>query len=195
MNNKIFWIILTILICIGIVIYSMYRLDIRLMNEGLRVVFGTWGNDDYQPIQAKEPDEVRIKEIAVSFEPVKEVSYKKIFSVEDKKFDIYTYGGDAKITVENGQVYELDKALINNVVTIDEILNRADFDSEAGKCQKLVYADGGSVEYCYEFFTILKMDTVEGFDDLVIGHKGSLIKEVVNYFRTNHVQGVLKIDG
>ena len=176
MKDKIFWVIVTILICIGIVIYSMYRLDTRLMNEGLRVVFGTWGNDDYQPIQAKAPEEVSIKELEVSFEQRKDLGYEKIYHNEELNYDVYTYSGDAKIKLEDGQEYDLKTALAENKV----------------KCQKLSYSDGGSTEYCYDFFTILKLDTLEGFNDVVIGHKGKIITEVVNYFRNGKQEGVLK---
>ena len=192
MKDKIFWVIVTILICIRIVIYCMYRLDTRLMNEGLRVVFGTWGNDDYQPIQAKALEEVSIKELEVSFEQRKDLGYEKIYHNEELNYDVYTYSGDAKIKLEDGQEYDLKTALAENKVTIEEILHRADFDSEAGKCQKLSYSDGGSTEYCYDFFTILKLDTLEGFNDVVIGHKGKIITEVVNYFRNGKQEGVLK---
>lgn len=118
MKGKIFWVIVTILICIGIVIYSMYRLDTRLMNEGLRVVFGTWGNDDYQPIQAKAPEEVSIKELEVSFEQRKDLGYEKIYHNEELNYDVYTYSGDAKIKLEDDQEYDLKTALAENKVTI-----------------------------------------------------------------------------
>ena len=38
--------------------------------------------------------------------------------------------------------------------------------------------DGGSTEFMYEDYTILKYSTLDGLEDLVIGYKGQIINEV-----------------
>lgn len=191
MKGRIFWIVLTVLICIGIVIYSMYRLDTRLMNEGLRVVFGTWGNDDYQPnlMEEQEKEEIKIKEISISYEPKNDMEYNKLFHDEKLDFNVYSYGGDVKVTLETNEVLDLKKALEENLITVDDIILRAGYDSEIGKCERSSYLDGGTAEYCYEDFTILKLNTVEGFDDLIIGPNRRLLTEVINHYRNTNNNG------
>ena len=93
-------------------------------------------------------------------------------------FNIYTYGGDVSITIESDMVYDLKKALEEKVITAEDILNQARIDADYGICYEGAYSDGGSVEFCYEDYTILKFNTLDGNEDLVIGMKGQIINSV-----------------
>lgn len=185
--KKILMILLTLLICLGIIIYSMYRIDNNLMEQGLEVAFSTWGKE-YTPIPKKEHEIESIKELELNFSQRKDLGLKLVTSYEE--IDVYTYGGDVTITLENDMVYELTEVF--SEISLEDILNRADFDASAGKCQKLTYIDGGSVEYCYDNFTILKLDTLNGFNEFVIGHKGTIINEVTNKLRDENEKGFIR---
>lgn len=96
----------------------------------------------------------------------------------DYKYSIHTLGGDVDFTIENDMVYTLEKALEEKVLTVEDILNQAKMDAEYGICYRGDYSDGGSTEFMYEDYTILKYSTLDGLEDLVIGYKGQIINEV-----------------
>lgn len=94
------------------------------------------------------------------------------------EYSVHTFGGDVDFTIENDMVYTLEKALEEKVVTVEDILNQAKMDAEYGICYRGDYSDGGSTEFMYEDYTILKYSTLDGLEDLVIGYKGQIINEV-----------------
>lgn len=96
----------------------------------------------------------------------------------DYEYSIHTLGGDVGFTIENDMVYTFKKALKEKILTAEDILNQARIDSEYGICQRRDYSDGGSTEFMYEDYTILKYRTLDELEDLVIGHKGQIINEV-----------------
>lgn len=97
---------------------------------------------------------------------------------EEYDFNVYTYGGDVSITLETDMVYDLKKALEEKVITVDDILAQARIDADYGICFEGAYSDGGSVEFCYKDYTILKFSTLDGNEDLVIGMEGQIINSV-----------------
>lgn len=94
------------------------------------------------------------------------------------EYSVHTLGGDVDFTIENDMVYTFEKALEEKVVTVEDILNQAKMDAEYGICYRGDYSDGGSTEFMYEDYTILKYSTLDGLEDLVIGYKGQIINEV-----------------
>ena len=96
----------------------------------------------------------------------------------DYEYSVHTLGGDVDFTIENDMVYTLEKALEEKVLTVEDILNQAKMDAEYGICYRGDYSDGGSTEFMYEDYTILKYSTLDGLEDLVIGYKGQIINEV-----------------
>ena len=75
-------------------------------------------------------------------------------------------------------VYDLKKALEEKLITVNDILTQARIDADYGICFEGAYSDGGSIEFCYEDYTILKFSTLDGNEDLVIGMKGQIINSV-----------------
>ena len=118
------------------------------------------------------------KEIDLNFYQRKDLGIKTISEFEDYDFNIFTYGGDVSFTFDTDMVYTFETALQENIVTADKILEQARIDSEYGICEEGFYSDGGSVEYLYDDYTILKYDTLDGRKDLVIGIKGQIINDV-----------------
>lgn len=93
-------------------------------------------------------------------------------------FNVFTFGGDVSFTIDTDMVYTFEEALKQNVVTIDGILEQAKLDAKYGVCEERLFKDGGSIEYGYADYTILKYNTLDGNKDLVIGFKGQIINQV-----------------
>ena len=107
---------------------------------------------------------------------VKKIAEKNQFDNLD--FGVYTIAGDVSITIEGDMVYSLEDALSQSVITVQDILEQAKADKKYGFCEEAYYSDGGSIEYRYSTYTILKYNTLDGNKDLVIGMPGSIINQV-----------------
>ena len=107
---------------------------------------------------------------------VKKIAEKNQFDNLD--FGVYTIAGDVSITIEGDMVYSLEDALSQGVITVQDILEQAKADKKYGFCEEAYYSDGGSIEYRYSTYTILKYNTLDGNKDLVIGMPGSIINQV-----------------
>lgn len=118
------------------------------------------------------------KEINLNFYQRKDLGIKTISEFGDYDFNILTYGGDVSFTFDTDMVYTFENALKENVVTVDKILEQARIDAEYGICKEGFYSDGGSTEYLYDDYTILKYNALDGRKDLVIGIKGQIINDV-----------------
>lgn len=107
---------------------------------------------------------------------VKKIAEKNQFDNLD--FGVYTIAGDVSITIEGDMVYPLEDALKQGVIKVQDILEQAKQDEKYGFCEKAYYSDGGSTEYRYAEYTILKYNTLDGNKDLVIGMQGSIINQM-----------------
>ena len=83
-------------------------------------------------------------------------------------YDIYSYNGDVNIIINN-EKFALRDALLNNRISVEEILDKANKDAKESKIFKGAYSDGGSVDYFYTNYTILKYHTLGGNRDMYIG--------------------------
>lgn len=93
-------------------------------------------------------------------------------------YSICTFGGDVTITIDEDEVYLLEDALIQNIISGEDILEQAKTDEKYGLCERGYYLDGGSTEYCYSDYTILKCDTLDGNKNLYIGMKGQILSQI-----------------
>ena len=107
---------------------------------------------------------------------VKKIAEKNQFDNLD--FGVYTIAGDVSITIEGDMVYSLEDALKQGVIKVQDILEQAKQDEKYGFCEEAYYQDGGSTEYRYTEYTILKYNTLDGNKDLVIGMQGSIINQM-----------------
>ena len=100
---------------------------------------------------------------------------------KDYDFDVYTYGGDVLINI-NGKSYDFKEALLQNIISIDNILEKANDDAQNDICTEAKYLDGGSIEYWYSDYTILKYNKEyigkNNRKDFVIGMKKEIINKV-----------------
>ena len=108
----------------------------------------------------------------------------KIDTIIDKaekaeyEFNVYTFDGSVSFTKGTDMVYTFDTALEQGVITIEDILEQAKIDTKYGVCKMGYYYDGGSTEYYYADYTILKFNSLDECKDLVIGPSGEIINKV-----------------
>ena len=106
-------------------------------------------------------------------------SYNKVYAILDKsetnKYDytIYAYDGSVNIRTD-GKEYSLKEALLENKITMEEIISKANKDFP----NAVSYDDGGSIEYHYENYTIIKCHTLDGNRDVYIGTKDMTIHNI-----------------
>lgn len=102
--------------------------------------------------------------------------YTILSKTETDKYDytIYGYDGIVNIKVE-GKNYLLKDALLQNKITMDEIIEKANKDFP----NAVSYDDGGSIEYHYEDYTIIKCHTLDGNRDVYIGTKEMTLNDVI----------------
>ena len=85
-------------------------------------------------------------------------------------YGLYTIAGDVTITVEQDMVYSLEDALNQKIISVQSILDQAKEDEKYGICETALFQDGGSIEYRYNDYTILKLNSLDGTKDLIIGY-------------------------
>ena len=107
---------------------------------------------------------------------VKKIAEKNQFDNLD--FGVYTIAGDVSITIEEDMVYSLEDALSQGIITVQDILDQAIEDEKYGICERAYSQDGGSTEYRYADYTILKYSKLNGNKDLVIGMQGTILNQV-----------------
>lgn len=88
-------------------------------------------------------------------------------------YDVYVWNGDVEIIIDN-KTYSLEKALKENKITMDEILTKANKDFPDAPS----YDDGGSIEYHYDNYTIIKLHTIDGNRNIYFGNKNLKLKDV-----------------
>ncbi len=89
-------------------------------------------------------------------------------------YDVYMYDGSVNIRLD-GKDYSLKEALLENKITMDEIIAKANKDFP----NAVSYDDGGSMEYHYENYTIIKCHTLDGNRDVYIGNKDLKLNDVI----------------
>ena len=93
-------------------------------------------------------------------------------------YDVYMYHGSVNIRID-GKEYSLTEALLENKITMEEIIAKANQDEKDGKIKVAMYKDGGSMEYHYENYTIIKCHTLDGNRDVYIGTKDFKLTNVI----------------
>ncbi len=89
-------------------------------------------------------------------------------------YSIYVCDGSVNVLID-GEEISLRKALVENIITMEQILEKADKDLNEGNITGDIYRDGGSKEYHYENYTIIKLNREMTIDmtnrDVYIGSK------------------------
>lgn len=99
---------------------------------------------------------------------------------KDYDYNVYYYGlKDIQITYNKKNV-NLKEAIISNEIHIDDIINMAKEDAENGIITVLTVQDGGSVEYIYPNYKIIKLNKKNGERDVYITTTDIKIKDIEN---------------
>ena len=107
----------------------------------------------------------------------------KIHKILDKSetdkydYNIYTYDGTVNILINEEEI-SLRNALLENKITMNEIIAKANKDLKDNKITGDTYKDGGSMIYNYENYTIIKCHTLDGNRDVYIGTKSMTINDI-----------------
>jgi len=133
-------------------------------------------NDNLEKIYLSDYCELKINdESHFELEFDKDLSKGKesiLLKSESIKYDynIYSYNGQVNIII-NGEKISLRDALLNEKITVEQILEKANKDANEYKTIfKATYSDGGSQIYHYEDYAILKYHTISGNRDMYIGN-------------------------
>lgn len=103
---------------------------------------------------------------------------------EDYDYNIYTYNGKIDIKVKM-RTKELKDALKDGDITMERIISQAENDANAGLITATTFDDGGSKMYQYGTYTILKLHTSDGVEDVYIGPFGMQYEDVVEIENEN----------
>ena len=102
---------------------------------------------------------------------------------ETDKYDYTIYGYNGKVNIKiNEEEYSLREALIDNKITMEEIIAKADKDVEEKNINRNEYQEGGSTRakiYQYDNYTIIKFCKVDGNSDVYIGNRTMTIEDVL----------------
>lgn len=110
------------------------------------------------------------------FHQRKDMGIKTIVANEETdkySYNIFSKGGDFEIKID-GVVYDLREALLSDKITMEEIIQKANKDIP----NAISYDDGGSMEYHYEDYTIIKYHTLDGNRDIYMGMKGISLNDI-----------------
>ena len=90
-------------------------------------------------------------------------------------------------------IYSLEEALKNKILKVEDIMTQAKLDEKYGICDTAYYTDGGSIEYRYKDYTILKYNTLDGNKDLFIGMNAEFINgSLLNVINEKRLLKILK---
>ena len=107
----------------------------------------------------------------------------KIISKDEIKginYNIYAFEGNVAVNLNSTSTeltensISLRDALLQNKITIEEIMEKADKDIP----NALSYDDGGSREYHYDNFTIIKLNRLDGNKDIYIGKPNLRLRDI-----------------
>lgn len=131
-------------------------------------------NDEWHIFEAENSAEEKDKNFEIRFydkQPYNEVKAYKILDkseMNDCNYRVYSYEGSVNILI-NGEEISLRSAALENKITMDEILEKAEKDLKEGKITGDMYKDGGSKIYKYNSYVIIKLNRVDGNKDIYIG--------------------------
>jgi hypothetical protein len=182
-------IIVSIILIFGVLMRIMYAIDMAQMKENKPVVFSTWGID-YAPAESIQENEILTEgyqdfEISV----VKNTDNAKIIKVLNNKelykdnsdYNLYYYGlSEVNIKINN-KILSLEDALKSGKITLEEIIAKAYKDANNGEINWDGVYDGGTREYYYGSYTIIKKNTLDGNKDVWIGISEMRLKDISYY--------------
>lgn len=92
-------------------------------------------------------------------------------------YDVYVYDGSVNIRID-AKDYSLKEALLEDKIKMEEIIAKANQDERDEKIKTEMYKDGGSMEYHYENYTIIKCHSLDGNRDVYIGNENLKLTDI-----------------
>lgn len=191
MKKKIL-IIIAIILVLALIIGTMYIIDRKRMENNKPVVFSTWGYK-YAPAESEEGNKIDEEnslaetngdlDFELLVEITKDIKANKILNnteldKDNENYDLYYYGLSEVNVKINDKILSLEDALKSGKITLEEIIAKASEDVHSGKIGWNGYYDGGTKEYYYDKYTIIKKQTVEGNKDIWIGVPEMTLREL-----------------
>ena len=106
-------------------------------------------------------------------EKILDKSETKKLGIYSYDYNIYSYNGTVNIIID-GKETSLRNALLENKIKMEEIIAKANKDFP----NATVYKDGGSMEYHYKDYTIIKVHKIDGNRDVYIGESKLKINDL-----------------
>ena len=143
-------------------------------------------NDKWYIFETKDVED---KDFEIRFYAKHPEGVEKVYAILDKsetdKYDysIFAYDGQVNILI-NGQETSLRDALLNNKITMEEIIEKANKDVsnpisyDDGGSTEYHYKDGGTAEYHYLGYTIIKLNRLDGNRDVYIGAEDLKLNDI-----------------
>lgn len=120
-------------------------------------------------IHASKIEIKSVDNFEVKFYQRKDLGIKTVIEEgDDYAYNVKTYGGDVKIKIDDKE-YDLEEAIINKKITVEEIIKKANLDTANGVANMMQANDGGSAIYKYDDYTIIKYHTLDGNRDVYFG--------------------------
>lgn len=96
---------------------------------------------------------------------------------EQYDYNIYAYQGEVDIVID-GKEMTLRDALLENKITMNEIIAKANQDLDEGNIEGDMYKEGGSMIYQYDTYTIIKVHNLKGNRDVYIGIPDMILSDL-----------------
>lgn len=108
----------------------------------------------------------------------KKILNNKDLDADKQDFNLYYYGLDEVTVKVNDETMPLEEALRSGKITLQGIVAKANKDYDAKSIKGDIYKDGGSMEYHYDNYTIIKCHRLNGNRDVYIGIDGMTLNDV-----------------
>ena len=129
-------------------------------------------NTDNISIDGYKDFEIEVK-VSDKIEKKKILNNKDLYS-DKQDYNLYFYGLDEiNVTVDNKKI-SLEDALRSGKITIQGIIQKANKDFP----NAISYDDGGSIEYHYKDYSIIKIHKLDGNRDVYIGTPNMELKDL-----------------
>ena len=158
-----------------------YNDAIYMVGTNIKVTYtGTILETYPAKIEALNIEIKSVDDFSIGFDLREDLEIKTIVSkdeIKDYTYSIFSMGGNVNIQIKD-QLYTLRDALLNNKITIEEILQKANKDLDSDTIKGGMYKDGGSMEYQYNDYTIIKFNNLNGKRDLYIIPAGKTLNDI-----------------
>lgn len=154
-------------------LYGVGRKVIINYSGGIMESYPAQINSDNILINGYEDFKIEVK-------PSNKIEKKKILNNKDlnadsQDYNLYFYGLDEVNVTVDKKTMSLEDALRSGKMTIQGIIQKANKDFP----NAVSYDDGGSMEYHYENYTIIKLHKIDGNRDVYIGEKDMTINNIL----------------